>query len=214
MRRGFLVLCALGLVGFGTRGGAQQSGGSTVEFYQQFYPMEVGTTWTYALGNKEVVVTVEKKEDRVIIRKNDKGEDKKQKVSSSRLVITSGEKRLTEHVAVLEDGIYRLTSAGKDITPPLRILRYEQGAPRWDCDSISENIALKGSFASNVDSVTVPFSATPIQAVTATCPEFQIGTQKMAIQYWFAPKVGIVKQRVKMENHDLTLELKEFKAGK
>lgn len=193
------------------KGSAQQPGG----LVSDYYPMEVGTTWVYALGTKEVVVTVEKKDLLEIVRRDDKGKDKKpEQVFATRLVITSGEKRHTEHVIVLEDGVYKITAAGKVITPPLRLLKFGEGEPRWDCDSISENVVLKGTFTSGVDKVTVPISTTPIQAVTVVCPEFQLGTQKMAIQFWFAPKLGIVKQRVKMENHDLTMELKEFKPGK
>ena len=53
-----------------------------------------------------------------------------------------------------------------------------------------------------------------VQAKRVSAPDFQVGPEKMALEIWFAPNVGIVQQRVRVGNNEVLLELEEFKAGK
>src|SRR6185436_2524559 len=95
----------------------------------------------YALGKKEVTITVGQKETRAV----SKGKDKSPEYwRCYRLHIVSDDKKLTEVVGVLEDGIYRFEAAGKPINPPLCFLNFKNAT--WDCKSESANTYMSGTF--------------------------------------------------------------------
>jgi hypothetical protein len=52
------------------------------------------------------------------------------------------------------------------------------------------------------------------QAKHVWSKDFQLGADKMTLEYWFAEDVGIVKQHVHVSNSDVILELEEFKGAK
>ena len=185
-----------------------------LEVYSPVYPLKEGNTWVYALGKKEVTITVGPKEKREIVRKDELGKDMTPElVRCFRLHTVSEDKKLTEIVGVVKEGVYRFESAGKAIKPPLCFFHFK--SPSWECKSESNNVQLSGTFTRRQEAVTVPYSPTPLNAFKISCPDFKIGDQSMAIDSWFVTKIGMVKQRVKLENHDpLVLELKEFREGK
>ena len=130
-----------------------------------------------------------------------------------RLKTVSGSKELSEHVVVLKDGIYRFTTAQKDITPPLRFLKLPlKKGETWTVNSVSENVQLTGTFTCDDENVKVPGGQ--FQAKHVWSKDFQLGTEKMTLEYWFAEYVGIVKQHVHVSNSDVFLELEEFKGAK
>lgn len=171
-----------------------------------YFPLAVGNQWTYRMGEQKVVVRVVKHE--VIETKNDKGE--KVKTACALLQAGSGERQLSEHVAVKPDGIYRYTSAGKDVTPPLCFFKLPpRKGESWPCEVSLEGIILKGTFVADEVEVTVP--AGKFKCHTSGSAEFLLGgSQKMEIIYWFAPNIGVVKQLVRVGNFDLLLELEKF----
>jgi len=185
------------------------------------YPLKVGNQWSYKVtsGNapdapvQKVQVTVDQQEvyDFKYVR------DKKEIIEPIvryRLKVVSGSKEpLFEYVAVLGDGVYRFTSAGKDITPPLRFLKLGiKNGEKWTVNSVSENVQLVGTFVGEDDTVKVP--AGQFQTMRVSSKDFQLGTEKMALEHWFAPNVGIVQQRVHVGNNEVLLELEDFKQGK
>ena len=172
-----------------------------------YYPLQVGHKWTYRAGNQKVVVEVSKKD--MIARPGQKRKD----TPAFTLTITSGDKSMTEQVAVLDDGVYRFQAAGKAIDPPLRFFKLPlKNGDSWTVDSASDGTPLKGTFKAAEESAKVP--AGSYQAMTVASTDFQIGTQTMQLQYWFAPQVGMVKQTVKVGSLDTTLELLSFEQGK
>ena len=181
------------------------------------YPLAVGNQWHYkvTVGDapvQKVIITVEQQE----IFNYKFTQDKKEVIEPIirfRLKVVSGTKELTEHVAVLSDGVYRFTTAGKDITPPLRFLKLPSvKGDTWVIDSISENVPLTGTFTCEDDGITVP--AGQFQTKRISCPEFQLGTDKMSLEAWYAPNFGMVQQKVRAGNSDVLLELEEFKKVK
>jgi len=183
-----------------------------------FYPLRVGNAWHYkvAVGEapvQKVVITVEQAEPYDYKFTQDNKKEVTEPIVRYRLKVVSGAKELLEHVAVLKDGAYRFTTAGKEITPPLRFLKLPlTKGETWKVNSTSENVQMSGTFTCDDDSVRVP--AGQFQAKRVSAQDFQLGTEKMALTFWFALDVGIVKQHVRVGNSDVMLELEEFKTGK
>lgn len=172
-----------------------------------YYPLQVGNKWTYKAGGQKVVIEVMKKES--LTRPN----DKMKKYPGFTLKITSGDKSMTEQVAILNDGVKRFQAAGKVIEPPLLFFKLPLNKGEdWKVESTSDGTLLKGTFRAGEDTVKVP--AGSFQAMTVSSTDFQIGGQTMELQYWFAPQVGLVKQTVKTGSLDTTLELLSFEQGK
>jgi hypothetical protein len=180
-----------------------------------YYPLRVGNEWTYKVTTgdivKKVVVTVDHNE----LYDHKFTQDKKEATETIvryRLKVVSESKVLEEHVAPLKDGVYRFTTAGKDIAPPLRFLNKLPAAETWTVESTSENVPLKGTFSSGEETVKVPagqFTAWRVSAQT-----FQFGAEKMSLDTWYAPDIGMVKQKVRVANSEVLMELEQFKAGK
>lgn len=180
------------------------------EFVVKYYPLQEGHQWVYALGKKEVTITVGQKESRAVAKGKDKAPEWWR---CYRLHIVSEDKKLTEVVGVLDDGIYRFEAAGKAISPPLCILNFKSAT--WECKSESANAQMSGTFTFKAEAVTVPVEPNPLNAFKVSCPDFTLGEQSMSIDTWYVENLGMVKQRVKLENHDeLVLELKTFRPAK
>jgi hypothetical protein len=183
-------------------------------FQSDYLPLKVGNRWIYKNGKERVTVEVERQET---IKRKVKSQDdfRYEFIEAFRLKITSGDKTLHEHMLVAEDGIYRVSAAGKEIQPPLKLMKLPPMADEsWPIDSISENITLKGRFASQGDKVTVPAYPEGVAAVLCSCEDFQIGPQRMSARYWFVPKVGIVKQEVSAGPNNVSMELERFEPAK
>ena len=193
----------------------EKNGKKPLVYDSDYYPLRLGHQWRYRVTTSDapvqkVTITVDQED----AYEHKLTEDKKEiteTIQRSRLKIVSGSKELTEHVAVLKDGVYRFSGAGKEITPPLRFLKLPLNQDEtWTVDSVSENTILKGTFKWEDENVKVP--AGMFQAKKVSSSEFQLGGQKMAIEYWFAPRVGMVKQQIRVGNTEVLLELEEFKA--
>jgi hypothetical protein len=203
-------------------------------FENAFYPLKIGNKWTYKAGNaqqQQVTVEVTKMEAiKRLIKEKGALKTKIENVAIYVLQITSGDKIMLEKVGLLPDGtyripgapkdielsggVYRFEAAGKEIHPPECFLRLPliKGAA-WEVDSESAGVKIKGSFVGSDATVTVP--AGKFQTMAVTSKELQVGTQPMALEYWFAPQVGIVKQRIQVgSNFHTTLELQKFEPAR
>jgi hypothetical protein len=198
--------------------GAMPGHGQEKKGYKsELYPLGDGYQWRYKATvndapTQQVVMTAEKPE----LYEHKFTVDKKEVPDTAvryHLKIVSGKKELFEQVAVFNDGVYRLSTADKDITPPLRFLKLPvKEGESWTWKATSENVPLTGTFTCERDKVKVP--AGEFDALRVSCPDFQLGAEKMGLDYWFAKDVGIVKQRVRVGKSDVTLELEDFKPGK
>jgi len=183
------------------------------EVENPYFPTKVGTEWEYRDGNETVRVQVVGKEMRDVTKVDEDGGEKTYKVTCAKLQMTNGARTQEEIIGVLGDGIYRFAAAGRDLTPPLQILKlpFRQGST-WEGLAKSEGLILKGAFTCKEEMVAVP--AGEFRALHVACPDFDIGTKKMALDFWFAQDVGIVKQRFKTGSFEKVLELKRYKIGK
>jgi hypothetical protein len=187
-------------------------------YKSEWYPLSEGNHWRYKATvndapTQQVDITVGKPEAFEHKYTVDKKEVSEAGVRYRLKIVTVSKKNeLFEHVAVLRDGVYRLSTANKEITPPLMFLKLpiKQGQS-WTVNATSENVTLAGTFTCEADDVKVPAGA--FKAVHVSCPDFQLNNEKMAVDYWFAKDVGIVKQHVRVGKSNVLLELEQFKPG-
>lgn len=125
---------------------------------------------------------------------------------------------------MLADGIYRFVGDDKEATAPVCFLKFNAGAgDSWEVKLGALEPAVQGTFTAGEAEVTVP--AGTYKCKTTSSSDFQIGSQKMTVKYWFAyqvltgekdaaawqpARVGIVKQEVKYGTYSVTLELEKF----
>jgi hypothetical protein len=197
MRR--FVLCTLAALVLAVPSGQGQQKG-----FASYFPLKLGSKWIYKSGEEKVIVEVAKAETLEILRDKKKG---KEKVPGVTLKITSAGRELTEQVAVLDDGVYRFSVAGKEITPPLCILKFPvKKGDTWPVDSVCNEQPIKGAFTCDVvDDITVPAFKNPFQAVRTSFKD-----PKMSFEYYFAPEYGIVKQHIKIAGLEVKLELEKY----
>ena len=181
-------------------------------FASDLLPLKVGNSWTY-LGNdgkERVSVHVEKQ---VGVKRRVKAGigDKEVLIEGFVLRTKNGDKSLQESLFIADDGIYRFTSAGKEISPPIRILKLPPAkGDTWSCDSLTETTTLKGDFVVDQAMVTLPGRGETLAWVSST-KDFYLGEEKLEASYYFVPGVGIAKQHVKIGRFDLKLSLIESK---
>lgn len=179
-----------------------------------YYPLKVGNEWTYRSGKETVVIRVDKE---TLLEFNGDGKASKAKIPGFVLAISSGprEREVTEQVAVLADGIYRFSTAGKTVTPPLRFLKLPvKDGESWSIDcKTADGKEIRGKFVAGTDQIQLAGTGRiKVDTVTVTSKDFQIGNRKVSIKYWFADKIGMVKQHVSIGSEEaVTLELSSFK---
>jgi hypothetical protein len=192
---------------------------------EPLYPLKEGQRWVYKVTdhkakegkkNHQVTATVAQQDIHRIKAPDPKagGAEVQVPYVGFTLRIAGGGKTLDEEVFVKEDGVYRISAAGKQINPPLCILkRPVQKGTSWGVESQSENAVLQGTFKADEEDVQVP--AGNYRALVVRSRDFQFGSQKMELDCWYAKGVGMVKQHLRVGNHDVTLELEKIeKAAK
>jgi hypothetical protein len=172
-----------------------------------YYPLQVGREWTYRSGKETVTVRVDKQ-----VPLDLKKDDKSTKVTGYVLRIGSGPREATEQVAALADGVYRFTTAGKAIRPPLRFLKSPiKAGETWPIESkTADGKTYSGTFVagSAVIQVTLNGRMTELPTVTVKSKDLRIDDKKIEINYWFAETIGMVKEQVRIGTGEMvTLEL-------
>lgn len=167
-----------------------------------YYPVAVGATWTYRAGDNRFQIKVaEIKEVGGVTR--------------AKLDLVVNDKVLShEHVGVAKDGVYRYTFEGKEAKPPIKFLELpvKKGAS-WSVDSKVDGQALTGTFKCGEEDVKVPAGEYK-KAVTITGKDIKANGVPLSITYYFAEKVGMVKQVVELAGQKVAIELEHFEAGK
>ena len=170
----------------------------------EYYPLKEGSVWTYKVNGNTTTITVSKFEKvgelncAVLETRNADG-----------MVLAS------EHVAVTAKGVLRVKFANMNAEPPLMFLQLPVKTPStWEFDTkiAAENV--KGKFnASAVDEVKVP--AGKFEKVVKVASEgFKANNQPISIIYYFAPKVGIIKQEIDINGVKINIELDKYEEKK
>src|SRR5262249_54556705 len=151
-----------------------------------YFPMAVGTAWHYRVGENHYLIKVTRHE----------------KVGGllcarlEMLVLQGKDLRSVshEHVAVTKEGVVRASFEGKALVPPVLFLKLPPTAEKsWKVESKLDGQVFTGTFTAGEErKVTVP--AGTYSTVTVTGKNLKVNGIDMALTYYFAEKVGMVKQ--------------------
>jgi hypothetical protein len=200
-------LALVTLFGIAILGAAQgiDKGDKGDDFDNPYYPLKVGTTWEYAGGGKKVIITVKTHEDVP-------GSGK-----CAVLETDSGGGKLTEHLAVKGDGIYRVRANGKDVTPPVLVLRLPlKKGEEWKVDSKSDNNEITGKWTVAAEEKLTVGKDEYRTAYLVKSTDLKMGLQSATAERWYAKDRGMVKYnfRIPSAGVEVSLELEKFTAGK
>lgn len=192
-------------------------------FTYPLFPLKVGQRWTYrridlkspqAKADPKKLVVIEVAKETPFQRTTFKDKEIKEQFVGYQLKMSSGDKAGREstfdQVVVLADGIYRVQTAGMPTNPPLPFFKIPQnkGAQswEWECDCTSGNTPVKGKFTGSHDRVAVKGQLSEAVKVVFRSADGTIETET-----WFVNGIGMVKQHIKNPDHDVVLELEEFR---
>lgn len=204
LRSTLLVALILGLSSFQARAQEKDKDKEKVEKITEspYYPLAVGNTWNYKLGEMKFTMKVTKHEpvDKVLCARVE-------------LVVDNSVKAF-EHIGVTTDGIYRYSYEGKKTEPPVRILKLPfKAGETWEVNAKVGGEVLKGMLKSGQEEVKVPSGTYP-KAATSTADDFDANGTKMAFKYFFAENVGMVKQELDVNGQKAIIELEKFEPAK
>ena len=168
-----------------------------------YYPLQVGTTWHYKAGDNKFRMKVTRHEN--------VGE-----VRCARVELFIDDKSTaSELIAVTGDGVYRYAFDGKEARPPVRFLKLPpKKGDAWKVDSEigKDKEKLQGTFKMGEEEVTVP--AGKFKVVTSSAQDLDANNLKLSVTYYFAEKVGMVKQVIEVAGQRIVIELEKFEPGK
>jgi hypothetical protein len=164
------------------------------------FPLTVGSTWHYIMGDKKVTskVVAEEKIGGLMCAKIESSLD--------------GNPFVTEHVAMTADGLVRTAYNGQQPDKPVLFLKHKgKKGDTWDIDVKIGAETAKGKFTAGEEEIEVP--AGKFKVITSS-GEFDINGQKIGFTYYYAEKVGMVKQVAQAGDMKVTLELEKFEPAK
>ncbi len=168
-----------------------------------WFPAGVGTSWTYRVPDGKITVKVTKHE-------------KQGEFMCARFeTLDKGEVVAVQDVAVTANRVQRVSHNGEKVEPPLQILMLPPTKGQiWNADSKmksrSGTDAIQGNFSTAEEDVKVP--AGEFKKALRVTAEITIDGRATTIKSWYAPKVGLVKQRIinGTQTHEMELEKVEL----
>ncbi len=166
-----------------------------------YYPLTIGTQWSYQVGAVQVTMRVTKHEKI--------GDVMCGVVESS----VDGKVVATEHISSGDTGVFRYTFNGQKASEPLCILKLPPKKDQtWTFDAKIATETVKGEFKSGEEEIKVPSGT--YKAITAVTTSCELNGNKAEFKYWFVKDVGVVKQTMNLGGREIVSELKEFKLVK
>ncbi len=119
-----------------------------------------------------------------------------------------------ENITVKKDGVYRLSFESNKAEPPVKFLTLPpKDGESWKIDSKIGKETLKGTFKIGEDKkVKVP--AGEYETIYTTSDDLDANGMKVTFKTYFAKKVGMVKQVIKIGPQEVVIELEKFEEGK
>jgi hypothetical protein len=174
-----------------------------------WFPLQKGTTWHYRAGESRYLVRVAEHE-------------KVGEVPCARLeAVRDGKVVGTEHVRVTADGVYRVDlEVRRDDqvlrqTPKPAILLLPLPPRNGQTFTVKSQVNGKeyaGTFKVETQEVKVPAGTYKAVAVDTRNLEAEGLSSDMTV--WYAEKVGMVKQFIKVGGQRVEIELEKFEPGK
>jgi hypothetical protein len=197
---------------------AQDPSKLTITESTPYFPLTAGNTWTYKVtGGKEggpVEVKVAGFE-KVKTREGDKDIEE----VCARLE-TRRDKDLvaTELYTVRKDGVFRVAYANMKLNPPVCVIKIPiKKGDGWDFKSkVGEGDKapeVEGRFELG-EHKGLKIGEKTYDTITVTSKTLKIDNQELTTTYYFAEKIGMIKQEVEISGKKVTLELDKFDEGK
>lgn len=168
-----------------------------------YYPLAVGTRYTYRSGDRTVINEVVKHE---------KIGDVLCALVESRLegptlgAEVKGKVVASEHVAVADDGLYRHAFGGQKIEPPLCFLKLPPKAGEsWTVKVAIGGMTAEGKYETAEEEVEVP--AGTFKTLVARTRDFKAAEVTLSTDLHFVRDVGLVKQTLVVNGQEVVLEL-------
>jgi hypothetical protein len=177
-----------------------------------FYPLAVGTTWTYSdvpsgasgsRGSKFVMKVVPYE-----------GTEKDVKYSKIALLNDAMKEIAYELIHETKDGVFRLAFDGVKPNEPIQIIKFPlKDQATWPLDAKALNDTLKGTFKVGKEKeIEVPAGKYKVYPITID--DLDASGLKASSTSYYAAGVGLVKQEIKIGTQTTTIELEKFEAGK
>jgi hypothetical protein len=172
-----------------------------------YFPLKVGDSWTYKMGDTRYT------------RKVAKFEDVDKQPCALIQTMVGNRMASSERVAVKADGVYRYTSDDNKDTkydPPLCFLKLPvKTGESWKVESsVAGAGKVVGTFKTGEVAELKVGDKKYEKVVTVSSDDYDAGGTKIKLTYYFAKDVGIVKQTVSVEGQEVVMELEKFEAGK
>jgi hypothetical protein len=166
-----------------------------------YFPLAVGTKWHYRAGEARYILEVTKHE-------------KVGGYPCARIdMIVNKKPESHEHVTVTGDAILRVSHEGKLITPAVPFLKLAPTKDQsWKIESKIDGKTFNGVFKAGEESVKVP--AGNYRTVTVSGQDLNVNGTKLNLTYYFAEKVGMVKQTMELAGQKIVVELEKYEAGR
>lgn len=167
-----------------------------------YFPLQVGNSWHYKAGDAKFSQKVVKHETA-------------DNIPCARVeTLVEDKPAAFEHVAVKEDGVYRVSLDGRRTEPPVRFLKLPpKSGETWTVDSKVLGRTVKCTFKSGAEEVKVP--AGTYLAVTAASTDLDVNGLKGSVTFYFAKDVGMVKEVIEMSGQKkVEIELEKFEPAK
>lgn len=167
-----------------------------------YFPLKEGSVWNYKTSDGP----------RVVVKLT--GFEKKGEDVCAKLEWRRGPDLIaTEYIAVRKDGVYRSEFAGGKMDPPMPFLKSEADSAKppkpgenWKYKGNIDKDKVEASFVVGEEKgLKVP--AGTYDTITVTCKDLKIDTNDVVITYYFAAKVGLVKQVVDVGGTKKIIEL-------
>lgn len=178
----------------------------TPEAVPNYFPAQVGNQWHYQFevpGRPNGMLTtkvakLEKIDDQPLIRLE---------------TIVQGKVIASEHLAVDQKGLFRHRIQGLEAQPPVCIIKFPiVKGTTWETDTKVGPESVTGKTTLDLEEISVP--AGKFKTIVITMDMTTSG-QKIETKMWYAEKVGMVQQILKIGNGSpITLKLEKFEEAK
>jgi hypothetical protein len=169
----------------------------------ELYPLAEGTQWIYRSGPLEV-------REKVTCHEEFRGE-------LCARVETLYEDRIIsfEHIAVRDDGVYRVAVGGKAVEPPLKFISLPARAgAKWAVNSLVAGKTIRGEFTSSEGTWQARSPQgdrdRSFKTYRVSGEDFQAGGESVSFTYEFVPHVGKVRQTARVHGLETTIDLRDI----
>ncbi len=174
----------------------------------EYYPLAVGTRWHYQVD----IGQPQKQEITLVIAEEETLDGK----PVSRLeVFSDGVRRqMTEHLMSNEKGIFRVRIGGVTYNPPLCILKYPlKPGQSWITKTTANDGQQLTALCKQGAQQEIQVPAGRFRTIPCTIEIDQQtpkGLMKIVNTYWFAEKIGVVKQKLELNGPSVVMELSKY----